>query len=127
MVANEILKTATAFMFESPTNDVDFHTFFPVLLNLVVAEALPYENAYRAANGMNELPSAPVIDSVDTEVDYCDAICRTALPYGVASYFWQDENNEYRAQDFRGRYIEALKEASRAVAMDATDEYKTEE
>ena len=127
MVANEILKTATAFMFESPTNDVDFHTFFPALLNLVVAEALPYENAYRAANGMDEIQSAPVIDSVDTKVDYCDAICRIALPYGVASYFWQDENNEYRAQDFRNRFIDSLKEAARAVETDAIDAYKMEE
>lgn len=127
MVANKILKTATAFMFESPTNDVDFHKFFPALLNLVVAEALPYENAYRAANGMDELLSAPVVDSVDSEVDYCDEICRIALPYGVASYFWQDENNEYRAQDFRNRFIDALKEAARAVETDAVDAYKMEE
>ena len=69
---------------------------------------------------------APTIDDDNSDIPYCDAICRIALPFALASYFWQDENDNYRAQDYRARFIDALKEAARAVVTDTEDAYSVE-
>ena len=126
MKASEILGIATAFLFESATDDKDFYQHYPKLLNLAVAEAFPCENSIRASKGENELSTAPVVESGETEIEYADEICRIALPFALASYFWQDENDNYRAQDYRARFIDALKEAARAVVTDTEDAYSVE-
>lgn len=123
MTAEQVLKTAAGFLFEQAGYDVDFKTHAPSIINTLVAEALPYENAYRAANGQAELDSAPEIGALEDEIPYCDAICRIALPFGLAAYFYQDELDNYKAQDFRARFIDALNEAAPAVVTDTVDYY----
>jgi len=123
MTAEQIFKTAASFLFEQAGYDVDFKTHAPSIINTLVAEALPYENAYRAANGMGELERAPAITALDDDIPYCDAICRIALPFGLAAYFYQDELDNYKAQDFRARFIDALNEAAPAVETDTEDYY----
>ena len=127
MRAQNVFSTATAFLFEQAGEDADFKKHAPALINLLVAEALPHENTHRAALGQSELESAPVITTLDDDIPYCEEICRIALPFGLASYFYQDECDNYKAQDYRARYIDALNEASKAIPTDVQDEYGTEE
>ena len=45
MKAEKIYQLASAILFEKPGADQIFQAFFPSLLNLLLQEALPYENA----------------------------------------------------------------------------------
>ena len=119
----DVYKTAAAMLFEAVGEDEDFKAHAPALLNLLLAEALPYENAHRCAEGEAELEFAPVIASLDDEIPYCEELCRCALPYGLCACYWQDENNDYRAQDCRGRFLAALQAAADGCPQDIEDVY----
>ena len=126
MTGQEIFETACAFLFEQPGADADFKAHALPLLNLCIAEALPYENAIRHTHGDTELTAAPRLISLEDEIPFFDAICHIALPYGLASYFFQDECDNYKAQDFRARFIDALSEAAEYCEESIENAYTTE-
>ncbi len=103
--------------------DPDFQAFFPSLVTLLAQEALPYENARRAVRLEPVLEQAPTVESMQDDIPYSDPICRLALPYGIASFFFQDEMDDYRAQDYRARYILALREAAECQGEGVEDLY----
>ncbi len=123
MKAENIFNTAVGFLFEQPGYDTDFKKHAPVIINTLVAESLKYENSVRASHGEPELERAPRIASLEDDIPYCDEICLIALPFGLVSYFYQDEGDGYKAQDFRARFVDALSEAAKAVVGDCEDVY----
>ena len=56
---------------------------------------------------------------------YADTVGNTpvALPYGLASDMMRDDDNDYRCQDFRQKYVLALSEAVRALPEPVRDVY----
>lgn len=110
MTAQEIYSLALAFLSETTQETNDVQQFTLGWLNLLLQEALPYENAFRKVNNMPLLEKAPQLTGFTDEIPYNDNITRIALPYGLASFYFIDDDNDYRAQDFRGRYINALSE-----------------
>lgn len=92
-------------------------------LNVLLAEALETENSIRAFDGQELLSAAPVLEGLDDPVLYADSICRRALPYGLAAWLWTDEDEEYRVQDYRGRYVSGLAECARVVTESVVDVY----
>lgn len=123
MKAETVYKLACAIMFEKTGLDPDFQTFFPSLVTMLLQEALPYENARRETLGQPLLEKAPAVTGMDDEIPCCDLICQVALPYGMASWYFQDEMNDYRSQDYRGRYILALREAALCHGESVADCY----
>ena len=115
MTAREVYECACAFLFEQAGYDADFHANALTLINTLMEECLAWENSIRAYSYQPELESAPRLESLDDEIPYALSIARVALPYGLASLFYQDECDDYKAQDYRGRYINALREACKAV------------
>ena len=114
MTAEKVYELALAVVFERKGGDEDYLYHFPNFLNLCMQEALPYENIIRRKSGKVALSVAPMITSEDMEreLDFSEALCRVALPYGVASFYCQDDGDNYRAQDYRNRFIIALEEAA---------------
>ena len=121
LTARDIYLTALALTFTNEANAQDFRTFFLSFLNLCCQEALDTENsirhAYNDTNPATPMPiltAAPVYSDFDAVVGYHDVIVRAALPYGVASYYFQDDMDDWRYAEHRGRFVSALKEASKA-------------
>ena len=127
MKVKEIYETALSFLFEAPNEDRAFKQNTPKLLNVLMAEALPYENTIRANNGENELLTSPTVKTLEDDVPFSNSVCRVALPYGLCSYFCSDDGDSYKSQDFRLRFVDALNELSKVVTTDITDEYGGEE
>lgn len=121
--AQDIYKRATALLFEEAGEDRDFQAHAPELINLILGEALSAENSRRAARGMEELPEAIRVKSLADEIPYSDELCAVALPLGLASLFFQDECDDYKAQDFRGRFLDALACASDGCPQEIEDVY----
>lgn len=115
MTAQEIYKAALSKIFEREGDDEDFQYFFLEFLNACLAEALPCENSIRAAAGREELDVPQVVTSMSETVDVDARIARIALPYGVAAYYFQDDDDDYKSQDYRGRFIGALNDLSVCV------------
>ena len=122
MTAQEIYIAALANLFEYPEKDVDFKAFFPDFLNLLLQEALPTENAIRTAKGQEILAAAPIIADMQDAVPYDDMITRVAFPYGVASLYFRDDMDNFNAQDYRARYINALRDALDYAMMHAKEQ-----
>ena len=107
----KIFDLAAAILFTSKGGDTDYDTYSPLLLERLLIEALPYENAIRAADGREELASAP-----DTVIDWDDRITRGALPHGLASALMIDEEDKQAQMVLeRNYFVEALEEAAPAV------------
>ncbi len=113
MTGQEVYEIALSNVFERKNEDADYKEFFPKFLNIVMQEALAYENMIRRKSGKIPLAVAPKItkDDLDKELDFSESLCRVALPYGVASFYCQDDGDNYRAADYRNRFITALGDA----------------
>lgn len=112
-----IYTLALAKIIEAPGTDVDYDSYSPTLLDSLLVEALPYENAIRAQRGDEELTSAPEVTAIDsTALDWDDRITRVALPWGLAAaLLFDDENRKAESVMFRNEFVSALEDAAPAV------------
>ena len=112
-----IYTLALAKIIEAPGTDVDFDSYSPTLLDSLLVEALPYENAIRAQRGDAELTSTPEVTAIDsTALDWDDRITRVALPWGLAAaLLFDDENRTAESVMFRNEFVSALEDAAPAV------------
>ena len=127
MKAREIFDMACAHLSQLPTDSEELAAFAPSWLTTLCEETLPYENALRAFYDDPALPpleKAPVVeDGLETDIPYRDALCRIALVYGLASQFFIDDENNYLAQDYRARYVVALKDTQKIAEQRVRDMY----
>ena len=123
MTGNNIFETACAFLAMSPQDNKDLEGLALIWLNSLLAEALQYENANRQANKKELLENAPMLASLDEEIPYCNDILRIALPYGLASYLYIEEESFAVAGEFRTRYLSALYEAAPLFEETSADVY----
>ena len=112
-----IYTLALAKIIEAPGTDVDYDSYSPTLLDSLLVEALPYENAIRAQRGDEELTGAPEITTIDSTVlDWDDRITRVALPWGLAAaLLFDDENRKAESVMFRNEFVSALEDSAPAV------------
>ena len=112
-----IYTLALAKIIEAPGTDVDFDSYSPTLLDSLLVEAFPYENAIRAQRGDEELTGAPEVTTIDSTVlDWDDRITRVALPWGLAAaLLFDDENRKAESVMFRNEFVSALEDAAPAV------------
>lgn len=112
-------------MAQSRADSDDLAPFVPGMLNVLLEEALPYENALRRFEGKAELSAAPKVTSetMDQEIDYHEVLLRIALPYGLAADFYRDDENYAVMDDFRGRFVTALNDSIRTAAEPVEDLY----
>lgn len=112
-----IYTLALAKIIEAPGTDVDFDSYSPTLLDSLLVEALPYENAIRAQRGDAGLTSTPEVTTIDgTVLDWDDRITRVALPWGLAAaLLFDDENRKAESVMFRNEFVSALEDAAPAV------------
>ena len=113
----KIFDLAAAILFTSKGGDTDFDTYSPLLLERLLIESLPYENAIRAYEGREELRTVPEVNAIDdTVIDWDDRITRGALPHGLASALMIDEEDKQAQMVLeRNYFVEMLEEAAPAV------------
>ncbi len=126
MTGKEVYESACALLFEKPMQDMAFFNSALSLINLCIAEAVPYQNNRNRAAGKEEIEIFR-LKNLDEEIPLDSPIVSIALPFGLASYFQQDETDNFLSQDYRNRFIVALEECKVCETMDITDEYATEE
>lgn len=118
LTADDVYTAALAYVYEYKEKDKDYSKFFLNFLNALLCEALPYENGIREAAGRTPLITAPLVKDKMEVIPYDERIVRLALPYGVASCYFQDEGDTYLMERYRNLYIEALEALNRAVVTE---------
>lgn len=126
MTGQEIYEIASSFLYERDGDDSDSKHFAVNFINILLQEALPYENSNRLADGAEELIEAPFIASLADTIPYVDSITRTAIPYGLASFFFQEAMDTFQAENYRNKYLGALADASKYSFTTIIDAYGEE-
>ena len=123
MTGQQIYEIASSFLYERDNEDIDSKEFAVGFLNILLQEALPYENSIRAWNDQGELKKAQYLTSLNEEIEYDDAIVRTAFPYGLASWYFQEAMDNFQAENYRNKYISALTDAQKYKLTKIVDVY----
>lgn len=123
MTGSDIYKLASSFLYERDDEDKDSKEFAVGFINILLQEALPYENSMRRHNEKIELANAQIIQKLEDAIDYDDSITRTALPYGLAAWYFQESMNNFQAENYRAKYIGALNDAKKFTLGSIEDVY----
>jgi len=123
MTGQQIYEIASSFLYERDNEDLDSKEFALGFLNILLQEALPYENSIRQWNGIDELLKAQYLTSLEDEIEYDDAIVRAALPYGLASWYFQEAMDNFQAENYRNKYISALHDVQKYNITSIVDIY----
>ena len=123
MTGQDIYELASSFLYERDNEDIDSKEFSIGFLNILLQEALPYENSIRLWSDQEELATAPMLESLADTIPYSDEITRAALPYGVASWFFQEAMDTFQAENYRNKFIAALSDAKKCKITNIIDVY----
>lgn len=144
MTAKELFDLALGCLPAAPGDEAAFAPRAPAWLNVLLAEALAYENMLReyaceeghndagsrknaegilAVSTAEQLDTAPQIEALSDEVPYAAAICVPALVWGLAARMFAEDENEAKAQEMRNRYVVALHEAVKVAEGKVMDVY----
>ena len=124
MTVEELYAIALSFLAEVPRDQsTELNSFIVPWVNILLQEALPYENSILRYEDKVELAEAPVVQNMSDKLFYHDSIVRSAFPYGLASWLFQDDENDYRTEKYRNMYIAALNEAAKMTEESIADGY----
>lgn len=126
MTVKAVCRLALSFLSQTPEESEEIMAFSPGFLSLLCAESLDVENSIRRKNHQPLLTEAPSFqqEDMEKEVGYSDVLCRIALPYGLAAFYYADDDNDYRAAEYRARYVAALMEAQKMQTESIQDVYE---
>ena len=103
MTANQLYRTTLAIMSENESNASSYTEFLIPNINLLLSELFDAENSLRATSGADILADIPEIMSMTDELPYQEQLCRTVMPYGLATYLaLGDDEYTKRASTIQG-------------------------
>lgn len=123
MTGLDIYQIASSFLYEHDGDDSDSKDFAIKFLNVLLQESFDTENSIRRFKGTDELTEAPYITSLNETIDYDARITRGALPYGLASFYFQEAMDNFQAENYRGKYISAINSSAKATSTTIEDQY----
>lgn len=126
MTGKDVYESTCRILFENPGEDRTFSKSALALINILIAEAIPYQNSRNRAACKEEIEFLRVT-TLEDPILLDEPIVSIALPFGLASYFYQDEGDNFLSQEYRSRFIVALEECKKCTFVDVTDEYSSEE
>lgn len=123
MKAQNIYEIASSFLYEVDGEDTDSKKFAVGFLNILLQETLNCENSIRLWKDMETLDEAPFLTSLNDDIPYQPELTRVALPYGLASWYFQEAMDNFQAENYRNKYLAAVAEAGKVNDGIAVDMY----
>lgn len=115
MTGNELLTRAMALYAETDTSDEDARALAVPYINMVLTETFDTNNRIRQRRELDPLAEIPEISSLNDEIIYEDYLVKLALPYGLASKLYFDEDDNSRLSMFLQEYADRVNRADRWV------------
>lgn len=123
MKVKEIYETAVSFIPERPEDNPELRKFAVPWCNFLLAEALPYENAFRRGKKMPELGAPAKVISDEDEVPYNENLVSRAFPYGMARWIFRENDDVAGSHEYYSLYVNACREAIPLVIEEIKDIY----
>lgn len=123
MKISEVFNLAMSLLPTNTSEDDSLEQYIVGWVNLTLQEMLEAENSLRRFYGEEPLNKAPVLEDIEDEIDYHDALVRYALVYNIASLCCKDDDDTYWANDYRNRYVVAVQEALKMNQGNVIDVY----
>ena len=113
MTAQQIYELASSFLYEVDGEDADSKKFAVGFLNILLMETFPCEQSIREFRGIEPLTEPPFLTDINQDVPYQPELTRIALPYGLASWYFQEAMDNFQAENYRNKYLAAIADASK--------------
>lgn len=112
----DVFTAACAILSQTVEDSEELAVLTPAWLGVLMRECLPNENMLRRQEGKEELTALPLVASgTDTApLPFHEEIAGTAMVYGLAAFFFLDDENTYMHNYYRSLYVQALGEMTRA-------------
>ena len=92
MTANACYTSALALLGEKENNY--YRQFAPALMNRILCETLPQQNALAANNGQKPSTIAPQIMGLSEELQVPEALAQICFPYRLAALLVNDDDKQ---------------------------------
>ncbi len=123
MTVRECYEQAAAILPEVPEDNVDMQKFAVVWCNILLAETLPYENAFRRGKGLSEIEKVPKVEKESDEIPFNDTMVRAAFPYGMARWILRENDDISGSHEYYQLYAVALRESVPVTETEIEDCY----
>ena len=123
MTAREIYEIGISYIPEAPTDNPDLQRYVVGWLNAMMLETFEVENAIREWAKEEKLEYPQIIKSIDEEIVYHDSLALGAFPYGIASYAFIDDDNDYRSNKFGQYYVRGVNASNKYIHHKIVDLY----
>ena len=111
MTVKECYEQAVALVPETLEENPEMRKFAVPWCNILLAETLPYENAYRRIKKLPEIEAAPKVFKEDEEIPFNENMVRAAFPYGMARWIFRENEDISGSHEYYQLYSIALMEA----------------
>ena len=123
MTAKEIYEIGISYIPEIPSDNPDLQRYVVGWLNTMMLETFEVENAIRTWNKEELLVAPQIIKNINEEIVYHDSLTLGAFPYGIASYAFIDDDNDYRSNKFGQYYVRGVNAANKYIPHKIIDLY----
>jgi hypothetical protein len=123
LTAKEIYEIGISYIPEVSSDNPDLQRYVVGWLNTMMLETFEVENAIRKWNNEEPLVAPQVIKNIGEEIVYHDALALGAFPYGIASYAFIDDDNDYRSNKFGQYYVRGVNAANKYIPHKIVDRY----
>lgn len=122
MTAREIAVSALAILAEPESSLQDFSDTIIPVMNIMLPEMWEINDGLRRARGKAPEP-LPKISALEDDVPYEEELCRSCMPYGLASKMIFDDDDMAKVQYLQSMYVSAMGEFAKAMPCDVEDVY----
>ena len=123
MTVMECYERAVSFLPETKEENTDMTKHMVTWANVLMADTLNYENAFRRANGIDELSSPPRVTGQNDEIPYNEKLVAGAFPYGMARWIFRENEDISGSREYYSLYAAAVEEATPAIYGAVEDIY----
>lgn len=121
MTVREIYQAALKLLFEESSED--YEAAAPTILHVMLPELAWVNDRLRQLRGAEALLELPDISALEDDIPFEAALCREALPWGLAANLLLGDEEEARAANYFTKYAQAVTRATRFIPEPVRDVY----
>lgn len=124
MTVMECYERAVSFLPEVKEDNADMQKHMVTWANVLLADTVNAENAYRIANGIEALSAPAKVAGQTEEIPYNEKLVAMAFPYGMARWVFRENDDIDGSREYYSLYAEAIAEATPVICGEVEDIYR---
>lgn len=124
MTVKECYELAVSFIPEVMEDNTDMQKHMVPWCNVLMADTLNAENAFRRTNGIAELTRVPKVSGQNDEIPYNEVLVAKAFPYGMARWIFRENDDVSGSREYYNLYAQAISESIPLEYSEIIDVYR---